>query len=228
MSGPRVLPRLLMFVVVVSLPLTLLAASLRITTGHWLLRWEYGKADFPPDPYGFTTAERLRLAGACVDYLVTDAGIERLADLEAEGRPAFNERELQHMVDVKRALWGLLWAGLAAGALVVGGTVGLAIRPATRARAPASLLRGSLLTAGLLIAVGGLMLLRWDTFFVAFHQVFFAEGTWTFPYSDTLIRLFPVRFWMDVGWVIVGLLAGSTTLLTVGSFLWYRRAVRRP
>lgn len=227
MSGSRVLSRLLMLVVTVSLPLMLLAASLRITTAHWLLRWEYGKADFPPDPYGFTTAERLRLAGACVDYLVTDAGIERLASLETEGRPAFNERELQHMADVKRALWGLLWAGVAAGVLVVGGTVGLAVRPATRAHAPAALLGGSLLTAGLLVAVGGLMLLRWDTFFVAFHQVFFAEGTWTFPYSDTLIRLFPVRFWMDVGLVIVGLLAGSTALLTAGSFLWYRSVTRK-
>jgi uncharacterized membrane protein len=31
--------------------------------------------------------------------------------------------------------------------------------------------------------------------FVGFHQVFFDAGTWTFAYSDTLIRLFPERFW---------------------------------
>ncbi|MEJ2126169.1 MAG: hypothetical protein P8X84_01420 [Candidatus Bathyarchaeota archaeon] len=27
-----------------------------------------------------------------------------------------------------------------------------------------------------------------------FHQLFFTSGTWTFYTSDTLIRLFPMRF----------------------------------
>jgi uncharacterized membrane protein len=31
--------------------------------------------------------------------------------------------------------------------------------------------------------------------FVGFHQLFFDPNTWTFLFSDTLIRLFPERFW---------------------------------
>jgi len=38
-----------------------------------------------------------------------------------------------------------------------------------------------------------------DTFFSAFHGVFFAEGTWTFPYDSLLIRLFPEPFWAVSG-----------------------------
>jgi uncharacterized membrane protein len=42
------------------------------------------------------------------------------------------------------------------------------------------------------------MLLSFGVFFVAFHNVFFEPGTWVFYYSDTLIRLFPERFWRDI------------------------------
>jgi integral membrane protein (TIGR01906 family) len=216
-------PQILHVLIVIALPLALLATSLRITTGHWLVRWEYNKADFPPDPYGFTTEQRIRLAEVCVDYLVTGADIDLLADLEADGEPAFNERELEHMVDVKRALWGLLRAGALAGLVVVGGTAALGARPATRHRAAAALVGGSLLLLGLLITVGGLMVFQWQAFFTGFHELFFASGTWTFPYSDTLIRLFPIRFWMDVAVVIVGLLVIQAAAIGGGAYVWHRR-----
>jgi len=201
----RIWPRLLSVLITLALPVLVLAVALRVTTAPWLVHWEYGKPDFPPDPYGLTTEERIRLAEVCVEYLVTGAGIELLADLELEGRPAFNERELAHMVDVKRVLWAFLWAGLGAGVVVFGGTAALLARRPTRPRAAGALGSGVLLILGLLVAVGGLMLLRWDFFFTAFHELLFPPETWTFPTSDTLIRLYPERFWMDVGLVIVGL-----------------------
>jgi integral membrane protein (TIGR01906 family) len=33
--------------------------------------------------------------------------------------------------------------------------------------------------------------------FVGFHSLFFEGDSWLFLYSDTLIRLFPLRFWQD-------------------------------
>ncbi|HIQ00687.1 MAG TPA: TIGR01906 family membrane protein [Anaerolineales bacterium] len=215
--------RLLHILVVLALPLALLAVSLRATTGPWLVHWEYGKADFPPDPYGLTAQERIRLAETCVDYLTTGAEIDLLADLRLpEGGPAFNERELGHMVDVKRVFWAILWAGLVTGVVAVGGVVALAARPATRPRAPVALLGGSLLTLGLLVGVGGLMLARWEVFFTGFHELLFPPGTWTFPTSDTLIRLYPERFWMDVGAVVVGLLVVQAGVIGTGALLWRR------
>ena len=47
-------------------------------------------------------------------------------------------------------------------------------------------------------------------FFSAFHGLFFAEGTWTFPSDSVLIRLFPESFWTMAGvtWAaLVGLIA---------------------
>jgi len=222
----RFWPQALHVLIVLALPAALLAGSLRLTTGHWLVHREYNKPTFPSDPYAITTEERIRLAEVCVDYLVTPAGIDLLEDLELEGGPAFKERELEHMADVKRALGWVLGIGAVAGAVVVGGVAALAARRPTRSRAPAALLGGSLLTLGLLAGVGGLMLARWDVFFVGFHQLLFPPGTWTFPFSDTLIRLFPEQFWMDAGVVIVVLLIAEAAAVGAGASLWYR--VQRP
>jgi integral membrane protein (TIGR01906 family) len=107
--------------------------------------------------------------------------------------------------------------------VVVGGTAALGARPATRHRAAAALVGGSLLLLGLLITVGGLMVFQWQAFFTGFLELFFASGTWTFPYSDTLIRLFPIRFWMDVAVVIVGLLVIQAAAIGGGAYVWHRR-----
>ena len=56
------------------------------------------------------------------------------------------------------------------------------------------------------------VLLSFGVFFVAFHNVFFDPGTWMFEFSDTLIRLFPERFWRDI-FIYVGVLAGGAGLL---------------
>jgi integral membrane protein (TIGR01906 family) len=34
-------------------------------------------------------------------------------------------------------------------------------------------------------------------FFEGFHAIFFEGDSWLFLFSDTLIRLFPIRFWQD-------------------------------
>lgn len=209
----RFWPRFLQVAVTIAVPIALLALSLRVTTAPWLPRWEYRRPAFPPDPYGLTTEGRIRLAEVCIQYLVTPAGIDLLANLELEGRPAFNERELRHMVDVKRVLWGILWAGAGAWLLILGGGAYLFSRGPLRLNGVAALRGGALLTLGLLAAVGGLMLVRWDVFFTGFHELLFPPDTWTFPTSDTLIRLYPEKFWMDVGMVVVGLVLVQALLL---------------
>ena len=43
-------------------------------------------------------------------------------------------------------------------------------------------------------------------FFTLFHRLFFQGDSWLFEYSDTLIRLFPLRFWQDVFLSVMGLI----------------------
>lgn len=211
--------RVISVLVSLALPVVMLAVALRVVTAPWLVHWEYGKPDFPPDPYGLTTEERIRLAEVCVEYLATGAGIQLLADLDLEGRPAFNERELAHMVDVQRVFWAILRAGIGAGVIALGGVLALLARRATRPLAARALQGGALLTLALLVVVGGLMLTSWDIFFTGFHELLFPPDTWTFPTSDTLIRLYPERFWMDVGMTIVGAVLVQVALVLMFVFV---------
>ena len=221
-------PRLIQLLLVLALPVFLLTADLRIVTGHWFVRWEYGKADFPPDPFGLSTTERTRLAETCVDYLATRASLSLLADLRLpSGEPAFNGRELRHMDDVQAVYSRLMTAGIAAALVLVAGITVLLTSDRTHWRAPAALLSGSLLTLGLLGAVAAVMALSWGEFFTTFHRIFFEGESWIFPYSDTLIRLFPMRFWMDVAAVIVGLLVAGAIVTGGVGWMWTRRIVPR-
>ena len=217
-------PRLLQWLLVLALPVLLVAADVRFVTGHWFVHWEYGKADSSPDPFGLSTADRTRLAETSVDYLATNTHLALLADLRLPGgAPAFNARELRHMADVQVVYNRIMTAGIAAALVLLGGMATLLASGHTRWRAPAALLGGSMLTLGLLGAIGAFMTLDWWDFFTAFHRLFFEGDTWLFLYSDTLIRLFPMRFWMDVAVVIAGLLVAEAVVLGVVGWTWMRR-----
>jgi integral membrane protein (TIGR01906 family) len=64
--------------------------------------------------------------------------------------------------------------------------------------------RGGFLMSGLLIALAAFASISFWQFFTWFHSLFFSGDTWLFEFSDTLIRLFPLRFWEDAVMYIVG------------------------
>jgi integral membrane protein (TIGR01906 family) len=217
-------PRLVQWLLVLLLPFLLVVANLRIANGHWFVRWEYNKPGFPADDYGLTTEERTRLAEVCVDYLAPGAPISLLEDLRLpNGDPAFNERELGHMVDVQLAFTQMTVIA-AVGALIwIVGFAALAIPRQRRRVAAATLLTGGLFTLGLLTVIGVVMAVSWWEFFQAFHRIFFTEGTWVFLYTDTLIRLFPMQLWTDVAVVAVVLLVVEAILIGIVGWAWRRR-----
>jgi integral membrane protein (TIGR01906 family) len=217
-------PRLVQWLLVLLLPFLLTVVNFRVLNSHWFVRWEYSRPGFPPDEYGFTTEERVRLAEASVDYLAPGAPISILADLRlTNGDPAFTERELDHMQDVQEAFTQITVAA-AVGALVwIGGFVGLAVPRRTRKVAADALLAGGLFTLGLLVVIGAVMAVSWWDFFTAFHRIFFEEGTWVFLRSDTLIRLFPIQFWIDVAVGAVVLLVAEAAVVGLVGWVWRRR-----
>ena len=216
--------RWIQWLLVLAMPLLFLAANLRIVTGDWFVRWEYRRPGFPPDPFGLSTAERIRLAEVCQDYLASNADISLLANLELDdGQPAFNQRELRHMVDVQAVYQGLTIAGIAAALLWAGAVAAVVATGGPDRLFPAALVNGSLFTLGLLAVVGAFMLVSWGQFFTTFHRLFFEGTTWIFPPSDTLIRLFPIRFWIDIAATIVGLLVIEVVLVGAAGWFWRRR-----
>ncbi len=213
----------LRWLLALALPILLLAANLRLVTGHWFVEWEYRRPGFPSDPFGLSLEERLRLARVCQDFLASNADISLLAQLDLpNGDPAFNSPELRHMADVQAVYFGLSIAGAIAALLWVTVTTALILSGRPHPLIPTALLNGSVLTIGLLAAVGTYMLISWGQFFTAFHRLFFQGDTWIFPPSDTLIRLFPVQFWVDTAAALVGLLLIEAVLAGAVGWIWRR------
>lgn len=225
-KGVHTIARILL---VLSVPAFLLLTNLYIFMTPTFLRYEYGKANFPPSP-GFTDEERLMVADRAVTYLRSDTGIELLGDLEGGDGPLFNERELAHMVDVKVVTRQAFLAHGLLGLLIAFSLAILLVIRDTQPRISLSLLQGSLLTIALLLALVALVYLSFDWFFTQFHLAFFEGDSWIFAFSDTLIRLFPTRFWYDAAslWGVFTL--GEAVILGVVAWLsgrlTYSRATR--
>ena len=197
-------PKLTFFLTALLTPIVLLGLALRLLLSPLFLQVEYHMPGFPADNYGFTIEDRLRWAPYAVDYLVNNADISYLADLRFDnGTLLYNERELSHMQDVKRVTKGAL--NVFYGALAALALLGLwSRRPQQWQAFRQGLKRGGWIMVGLagaiaLVVLVGMFLLPnlfW-AFFTGFHALFFEGDSWLFLYSDTLIRLFPLRFWQD-------------------------------
>jgi integral membrane protein (TIGR01906 family) len=201
--------------VVLAMPFFLTLTAAKVLISDWYPRYEYAKRDFPPDPYGFTQAERLDLSLVSIHYLqrpeppATAIEMLKAQRLPGTDSPLFDQYEISHMMDVKR-LTDVLWkVHLVSGLVVVAGLVLLLARRETRTTGYTALLYGGGLTTLLLVGLVSFVLLSWRQFFITFHDVFFPPGTWTFDWSSSLIRLFPDKFWFDAG-----------TILTVGSLIF--------
>lgn len=198
------------------IPLVIFLTALRLLLTPVFVRTAYRAPAFPQDPYGFTLEDRLRWSLVSLEYLLNDAGIDFLADLEFEdGDAVFNARELRHMQDVKlltQSVLGVWMVALVALVLTAVGAYFLG-QPTVLWRAISSGVRW---TIYVMVGLTLLLLVSFPLVFVGFHRVFFEGNTWLFPYSDTLIRLFPERFWQQVFAALVAAtlaLSGTVSLV---------------
>ena len=194
-------------------PILLVLISVRLVMTPAFLQFEYYRADFPEDTYGFTTEDRMQYAPRVLGYLLNGKDINYLVEMTfPDGEPLFNTRELIHMEDVKVVTRSAYLVLL--GSLLITVSLGLAVWrvPHLRERVQMGLFQGAILTLSVIGAIVILSIVAWDLFFTGFHEIFFESGTWRFAYSDTLIRLFPERFWFDAA-LVIGVL---TSLGAVG------------
>jgi integral membrane protein (TIGR01906 family) len=219
------------------LPIVIVLAVVRFVINPWYLQFEYHTPAFPADPYGFSLQDRLSYGKFAVDYLINSADISFLGDLRfsaGQQAPApscqtmtdcthlYNDRELEHMLDVKNVVRGAM------GVLEICFVILMLLAVwAWRGRWSAPYLKGLQHGGIVTLIIIGLILLSvltaFNYIFVIFHEIFFKAGTWTFLYSDTLIRLFPERFWEDTFLMVGGLTAALGLLFYFGS----RRLLRR-
>jgi integral membrane protein (TIGR01906 family) len=214
------LPAILSHLISLLVPLALIGTALRILLSPIFINVEYRMPYFPADEYGMTQAERLHWAPFALKYLVNSSDISYLGDLKFEdGSPLYSRRELSHMADVKNVVRGALTAWYVSLFVLIALAL-FAYRGKWTSEYIRGLRRGGMWMIGLATALGliagvGIAVnpdVFWE-FFSLFHQVFFTGDSWLFYYSDTLIRLFPIRFWEDAFlWAAILALGGGLGL----------------
>ncbi len=194
---------LLSWLVTLFLPFAIILTGVRLLFMPVYLDIEYRTPNFPPDSYPpagqipFTLEDRLKWSKVSMNYLLSDDTIDFFETQRFEdGTRIYNDRELSHMTDVKVIVTWVLRVWLLALVVVVG--VGVwAWAGGWVDTYKLGLLRGAWGTLGFVGVVVLFVIVAFGPFFIFFHEIFFPPGTWTFYYSDTFIRLFPLRFWQD-------------------------------
>ena len=210
--NPR-LASFLSWLVTLLTPVALILVVARLVLTPLFPQIEYRMPGFPPDDYGFTTQDRIKWSGYAWHYVLSSEKTSYLGDLRfADGSPVFNERELSHMDDVQRVAHGAFSVLGVVLAVLIG--LGIYARYGGWLKSYfRGLRRGGWAMVWIIAVLGLFMLVSFWNFFTVFHEVFFQGNSWLFEFSDTLIRLFPLRFWQDVFLSVMGLMLLAGLLL---------------
>lgn len=166
------------------------------------------------DEAGLPRERMLALAENVRAYVTGSASAREALPATVDGRDGFDGTAVSHLTDVRGVLQG---AGLVTGLLAALVTLWMTVAVARRRVADigAALRIAAIVDAVAVALLAVIALTSFDAFFSAFHGLFFAAGTWTFPSDSLLIQLFPEPFWVSAGaaWaVIVVAIAGVYAL----------------
>ena len=146
-----------------------------------------------PEWTGFTVTDlRVVTDAILVDLVVGPPDF----DVALAGEAVLNEREREHMRDVRTVFIGFFTVT----AIVVAAGVLVAVRRGRAGRAETwrSIRSGAIGLIVGLVLVGGFAFIAFDVLFQVFHQLLFAGGSYTFdPATERLVQLFPFQFWQE-------------------------------
>ncbi len=207
---------LLKVLIVIATPIVVALIPIRLAMQPWVVPFLYSLPNFPPEVYGMSDEERLRLGLIGMDSVIGPRGVEVLREARlSDGAPAFNEREIRHMQDVRDLIGWLFPLHTVITALAGIAVIALAARRATRRLVGSALIAGVIATAASVIGLGVFAVVGWDLFFTAFHRIFFEGDTWLFLTTDTLIRLYPEIFWFTITLMIGGAILAECIALAM-------------
>jgi len=205
-------------------PLLFITSAMRTALTPIFVNLEYHLPNFPPDPYGFSKKERLVWANYSIRYLLGKVSEEEFSTLEfPDGTPLFNEREISHMIDVHDLTLVMLnvWRILLVFFILV---LFLGWKNNWLHTLIHSLENGAKITIVLTLGIFLYVIMNFNHLFTIFHQIFFEGDSWLFYLSDTLIRLFPIKFWQDL-FIYIGFfcILLSLLLLNFGRVIYKNR-----
>lgn len=115
---------------------------------------------------------------------------------------ALDQDAISHLVDCNKLINGVLpWLAFCSIASIAGlGALHLANKRDSRWASVASFActAAPVVLLAALAVLGTWAALDFNSFFTAFHNVFFPQGNWTFSYDSLLITMYPIDFWIGM------------------------------
>lgn len=204
------------------LPLLLLTASVTwAANSGWLYGYGFDKYDVG-ETTGLDRSELDNAADGLISYF--NSG-EEYIDITVikDGEPfeLFNEREIEHLKDVKglfHLVYRLLLGTLAYCMAYVGAAL---FWWKDMRRLARGLLYGGVLTLVLMAVIGIATIIDFNWLFHNFHLISFANDLWMLdPSTDYLIMMFPRGFWYDAA--LFCALTTAAGALVLGGVGWWR------
>lgn len=216
-----------------AVPVFLVLSNVRVAT------MEPRVYDYSFDRYGVdvvTRMDRTQLSAAARDlvrYFQDDRpALATRVVVDGQEQPLFNQRETVHMQDVKTLFGWVFLAHQIALAYVLAyvTAVFLWARERSLRTLAGQLIRGGVVTVGVLGVAAAASLVGFDAIFYMFHVISFANDFWLLnPATDRLIQMFPRDFWFMVTLAVgfATMMEGALLVLAgYGLRAWLDRAAR--
>lgn len=151
-------------------------------------------------------------------YIRSDKNSDFLSDLKAGGSSIYSKREIHHLMEIKNLIQKLFDIHFIALIVSLFSIAILWQNKEARQKIPHNIVNGCLLLLAIVVILSVTISLKWNKFFLCFHKIFFTQGTYSFPYSFTIMQLFPPRFWSDtaLAWLLLTLIEA----LILGGLMW--------
>jgi len=149
---------------------------------------------------GVSFNDLMRVTEVLLDYTAGQRdNLDIVVDVNGSQQPFYNQREIDHMVDVRVLYLNVLWIrdGLAR-FLVANLLVALFTERRVNASRYLDVVLGVSMVLGAILATIGLYaIIDFDAFWTQFHHVFFTHDLWLLdPRTDNLINLVPTGFFI--------------------------------
>ena len=117
--------------------------------------------------------------------------------LNADEQYTLDAEAISHLDDVYKVVKAVRIPLVIIAVLAVAAAAHVLIRINKRAFGCVLATSGAIVLAAFLI-LGAFAVINFNSFFDAFHSLFFAQGTWYFSYDSLLICMYPTAFWIGM------------------------------
>lgn len=214
MAGMRPLHRAIVVAVALAVTPALVGSALLVLAHPWSVKVAYALPGFPEPRIPISDDERSRLASVGTHAIQpwSGGGIERMQKARRDsGTTAFAEQEIAHFQDVRDLVTWFLVA-FAAGVAVIGAAAAF-VRDRELLRHGLSI--GARVTVGAFAASALVMLVGFEAFFEAFHELFFEGESYRLPPLGTVRSLYPDAYWALTGGAMAVLVLAQAGLIVL-------------